>query len=347
MIPSIAILLTLATAALTPDRVAELVEQLDAPRLAQRQAAEAALIELGPAALEHLPEPEQTTSAETRLRLERVIAKLRAQATEGSIRPPEITVADVTVRPPAPSGEGGLLRVELKASWRAPPRIITLRQRMSNVRAIDARGRELSPANPRAVREVFVDRPAQTATLPIGFKLPAAPTDGEPGSGAEGGADSGHESNAEFPRLAELSGRMTVTWVAYPHTFRFERLPSDTTARQQVGEATVTLERFARVGEAYEARLRVKYAQPRGALASHRGWVFQNKAELLLPGDETVAPFETETYRQTGDEVGLAYRFRVEQLPAEAVLAYRLPTAIVAREVVYEIKDVEVPTPHD
>lgn len=59
-------------AAPSPDAVAELVRQLDAERLVDRDAAEARLVELGPAVLELLPEPGPRISAEVRQRLARV-----------------------------------------------------------------------------------------------------------------------------------------------------------------------------------------------------------------------------------------------------------------------------------
>lgn len=59
--------------------VRRLVRQLDARELAQRDAAEQQLLELGTAALDHLPEIDERTSAETKQRLGRVRLRLERQ----------------------------------------------------------------------------------------------------------------------------------------------------------------------------------------------------------------------------------------------------------------------------
>ena len=61
------------------DEVARLVVELNDVALSQREASEQRLLDMGPAALEFLPEPDDTLPAETQLRLERVIQKLRRQ----------------------------------------------------------------------------------------------------------------------------------------------------------------------------------------------------------------------------------------------------------------------------
>ena len=60
--------------------VARLIRQLDAPQLEQRDAAEAALIERGPAVLDLLPEDTPRTPDEVRYRLARIRQKLQQQA---------------------------------------------------------------------------------------------------------------------------------------------------------------------------------------------------------------------------------------------------------------------------
>lgn len=75
--------LPLPAAEPTPARVAELVEQLDAPDAVERIAAEAGLLELGPAALDLLPPPERY-SGQVRTSLETILKKLQAIAARDS-----------------------------------------------------------------------------------------------------------------------------------------------------------------------------------------------------------------------------------------------------------------------
>jgi hypothetical protein len=72
--------------------IRRLVRQLDSDELAQRNAAEEALIGKGPAALDLLPEPTDRTSAEVRERLARVRQKLQQAAVESSAKPSLITL---------------------------------------------------------------------------------------------------------------------------------------------------------------------------------------------------------------------------------------------------------------
>ena len=62
--------------------VRRLVRQLDSPLLADRETAEAALLELGPDVLELLPPTSDRTPAEVRLRVERVRRTLQQQAAQ-------------------------------------------------------------------------------------------------------------------------------------------------------------------------------------------------------------------------------------------------------------------------
>lgn len=75
------------------DRVRTWIEQLDAPLRSQRDAAEQALREGGPSLLELLPPAEEASSAERRLRLERIWQSLAAAAVEQALRGSTIELA--------------------------------------------------------------------------------------------------------------------------------------------------------------------------------------------------------------------------------------------------------------
>lgn len=82
-----------ATAEDPAAQVRELVRQLDAADKAARDAAEASLLELGPAALEHLPDPTPRMSAEVKLRLERVRSELLRVRATAAVSPTFVTLA--------------------------------------------------------------------------------------------------------------------------------------------------------------------------------------------------------------------------------------------------------------
>ena len=73
-------------------QVRRLVRQLDDAQRATREAAERSLIELGPPALDLLPAPGRDTSAEVKVRLERIRKALEAAVAEAAAQPSRVTL---------------------------------------------------------------------------------------------------------------------------------------------------------------------------------------------------------------------------------------------------------------
>jgi hypothetical protein len=72
--------------------VGPLIERLDAPRLAEREAAEAELLGLGPAVLDRLPPTDAPVSAETRQRLTRIRRKLERITADAATNAATVTL---------------------------------------------------------------------------------------------------------------------------------------------------------------------------------------------------------------------------------------------------------------
>lgn len=72
--------------------IRRLVKKLDADQLAEREAAEAAILGKGTAVLDLLPEPDDKTSPEVKVRLTRIRQKLQAAAAEAAVKPALITL---------------------------------------------------------------------------------------------------------------------------------------------------------------------------------------------------------------------------------------------------------------
>lgn len=87
-----------AVADVSPARVAALVEQLNAPQKAAREQAEQALLDLGPAALDHLPHEGDAGAdplpAETAIRLRRIRLALEQRRAESAAAGSRITLPD-------------------------------------------------------------------------------------------------------------------------------------------------------------------------------------------------------------------------------------------------------------
>lgn len=73
-------------------QVRRLVEQLDAPQLNLRDAAEAALVKLGPSVLQHLPQHADPARPEVEVRLARIRLRLQQAQAEAAIEPSRVTL---------------------------------------------------------------------------------------------------------------------------------------------------------------------------------------------------------------------------------------------------------------
>jgi hypothetical protein len=80
------------------DRVNQLVERLDAPKMEARQAAEEALGKLGPRVLPLLPEGAKAGNAERRQRLDRVRAKLSETSDATNLGASKVTLQAKGIR---------------------------------------------------------------------------------------------------------------------------------------------------------------------------------------------------------------------------------------------------------
>jgi hypothetical protein len=419
------------------DRTAEvrrLVEQLDAPRLAEREAAEEGLFRLGPAIIDLLPETTPQTPPETTQRLDRVRRKLESQAAAAVLDPstvalhakdmplsevlaelekqsgnalvdrrrefgrpaadpklnvdfqrtpfwealdrvldqsgmtvsrfgdaraerPEIYLSSAEDEKRLPrvgaacyrgpfrieaisaAARRGLTRADdrsltvgIEAAWEPRVKVIVLRQKMSDVRAVDASGRELAAADPQAQFEALIGR----LTSEVTFELPLqSPTD-------------------DSRRLASLKGKLQATIGGRTATFRFDKLLAARNVRRRVAEAAVTLEQVRKAAvdaprenvpgmTLWEVRVRVQYDNAGDALASHRTWIFENEAYLEDLAGKRIAFQSYETLGQGRDELAVAYLFALPAAPEQYRFVYKTPGAIVTRDFDYELKDIPLP----
>lgn len=413
----LAALTLLAADADVPLQVRRLVRQLDSPRLAERDAAEQSLLEMGPAVLDHLPpvldrtpdgvaqrlgrvrqkleqsaaeakaEASTVTLRAKALRLSEVLASLQQQSGNRiidaraqfghQVADPELEVefeqtpfwqaldavldrAGLTVYPygrePAihvvARAEGqaprtgracyvgpmrvepvrirverdlrrgtALLQVVAEIAWEPRARPISLEQPMSAVEAQDEAGKALTVDDPEATLEVPAEGGRTATTLTYSFDSPAR--------GVE--------------RIASLGGTLRVLMPGKAAAFRFDGLLEANNSRQRIGGVTVTLEHVRRSGDFWEAGVRVRFDDAGPALQSHRGWILDNPAYLLKPDGERIPYTRSETTRQTGNEVGMAYLFALDEPPERLQFVYETPALVLDVELPYELRDIPLP----
>ncbi len=398
--------------------VQRLLEELNSNELAAREAAEQKLLELGPKALDSLPEPNDRQPAEIKQRLSRVRQRLQRQRA-GS-------VAEAT-RVSIPSGELSLVETIAQIAKQTGNTIVDYReqygQETSNpslsvgfdnvpfwqaldkfldlasltvysyageegiplvARASSQRSRLEGPAYVGALRVEGLEFSARRdlrndnpATLLLKLEVaweprlhPVAVTQaladveaiddqgnsialmGEEGEFEAQILPGAFSTEIELPlvapdraaeQIASLRGKLRVLLPGGIETFRFTRLEENKSTEQRKAGVVVVFDGARRNGDVWELRVRVRFDETSGALESHRGWVFDNKAYLVSPARQTVSHDGFETTRQTDEEVGVAYLFDLEKGPAGYTLVYETPSIILSVPVEYELKNLKLP----
>lgn len=121
-------------------------------------------------------------------------------------------------------------------------------------------------------------------------------------------------------RMAEAIGSVKGTLKALipgkRHTFQFEAIAKETGKQQATkGDTTVTFERFFKNNAIWELQMRLEISNAGEALASHRGWIFDNPSYLLTPEGKRIDHVGLETTMQSETEVGLAFLFDLDSAP--------------------------------
>ena len=102
----------------------------------------------------------------------------------------------------------------------------------------------------------------------------------------------------EVKEIASIKGKLSAIIPGKVETFQFDNLLKAKNVEKHIAGVTVTLEGVQQNNEAWEVRIRVKFDEAGDALASHRGWIFQNEAYLEGPDGKPIAYDAFETTRQ-------------------------------------------------
>ena len=143
--------------------------------------------------------------------------------------------------------------------------------------------------------------------------------------------------------IKQLNCRLEVVVPGRVEKFEFAELTKAENVPQQKGAVRVTLERWTRNLDVYQARVRVRYDNPGRALESHRGWIDRNEAYLLGPSGQRVNRVGMQLTHQQPDEVGVDYLFDLEDAPDAYRFVYETPAVIEHLPLSYTF--VEIPLP--
>ena len=152
------------------------------------------------------------------------------------------------------------LRITVETAWEPRLKPIALRQKMQDIEAVDDQGNRLK-IDAEADLEVPVDSGRSAVELVLPFAAPPR----------------------EVKEIASIKGKLSAIIPGKVETFQFDNLMKAKNVEKHIAGVTVTLEGVQQNNEAWEVRIRVKFDEAGDALASHRGWIFQNEAYLGRP----------------------------------------------------------------
>jgi hypothetical protein len=219
------------------------------------------------------------------------------------------------------SPENRSLRLEIELAWEPRLAPINFRQRLTDVKAVDDRGHPLATESREAALEIPVERGPIAKRFSLPLALPAR----------------------DVRTIASLRGTLQALVPSQMETFRFDQLPAAKDVVKRAARVTVVLEGAGKSDKSVDVRVLVRFDQAGEALASHRTWIFNNPAYLQRPGGKPITPESAMPTRQTDNELGIAYEFRVDGPLEDYVFVYQTPGMILSTPLEYEFRDIPLP----
>lgn len=211
------------------------------------------------------------------------------------------------------------LRITLGIAWEPRLAPISLRQPISALQAVDAGGSDLILRDHGGVLNASVESGITASEIALPLRLPPR----------------------SVPQISRLSGTIEVLVPGGRERFEFPDLTRP--AEQRKAAACVTLERWRKNLDVYEARLRVRFDDPGSALDSHRGWIYRNEAYLLDANQKRVENVGLQLLQQGAGELQVAYLFDLTNGGEGYRFVYETPALIERMSVPYEFRDIVLP----
>ena len=143
-------------------------------------------------------------------------------------------------------------------------------------------------------------------------------------------------------KIDSLRGEILALVPGREATFKFENIERARNVERDNAGVKVILQRVRKNADVQQVRILVRFDGTAGALESHRGWIYGNKAYLVNTKGVQVESSSFETTRQQPNEVGLAYNFAAQDVKGYSFV-YKTPAAIVRMPVKYELKNIALP----
>ncbi|MGL4511688.1 MAG: hypothetical protein ACRCT8_01245 [Lacipirellulaceae bacterium] len=222
------------------------------------------------------------------------------------------------------------LDVVIEVAWEPRLRPIAIAHAMSDLRATASRDTPVAPRQPK--QQIDIEAPADETSVEVTLPLVLP--------------------ERSLKRVERIEGTFEVLAPTRRSVFRFDRAGGSTKKRSETRSgAAVTLEGFALRGELWELRMKLELASAGDALASHRGWVFDNPSHLEGPKGVRFEHSGFETVLQTESAVGLVYYFEFGDPedqpkgfdPRDLTWVYETPVGVVQTRLRYTLGPLDLP----
>ncbi len=148
----------------------------------------------------------------------------------------------------------------------------------------------------------------------------------------------------DVSRITRLRGTLLVLVPGRVETFRFDNLGKATSVEQTHGNVTVCLEGVRQNNDGlWDVRVQVRFRDPADALASHRGWIYQNQRFLLNKQGEPIEELAMELTAQGENSLGFSTTYDLPEGPSAAAFVYKTPVLLVEMPIEIELKEIELP----
>jgi hypothetical protein len=210
-------------------------------------------------------------------------------------------------------------RVTIRVAWEPRLQPISINVPLSELTVKDEIGDEIEPLRAEGTVGTSINKqPSVEITLPISMPSPEAES-------------------------ISISGEITAVVPGRIETFEFVDLKNPRKQKIERGQAVVTFEGLEKNHDLHAAKIRVRFENSANSLESHRGWIYSNEAYLIDATGRRIEAIGLEMYRQTEQDIGLAYLFDLQEIPDGLKLVYRSPAAIVSLPVKFEISKLKLP----
>ena len=214
-----------------------------------------------------------------------------------------------------------ILRLGLEISWEPISAPVALVYRPDTIVALDENEHSLELTGPDEPTEIPVMETGSAVEIDIPFDLP----------------------DTKSLKIARLSGTFDAMIPGQYATFEFTDLTAKKAQTKSQGGVTVSLQRVRASQDLIDVWILVQIQGADELLQSHRGWVYNNPAQLVTPDGTLHDYVGMDTFRQTETDFGISYKYDVPGDPKDFMFRYRTPAAILSVPIQFELSDIRLP----